>query len=256
MTRIDEESKKPPNDSEFSVYFVCLLDILGFKSIFQREGLLAVRGKYKRLMDHVNNQKHGYDLIQTPGGHLMLGVGTSGYFYASDSFLFWMSYNSIALPKFTEDVSEMICLGLETGLPLRGAIAVGESILDEETGEFLGGPIIEADIVNHTQRWIGASFGPSFTEPGKHAFDPKTVLPYKGHYKSLDDVASKFATGLTVDWPRRWRETRNSDVRPVIQNLGLNLDPNGKYSEYYRQAKDFADFSEQNQAWFRKQEQM
>jgi hypothetical protein len=253
MTRVDEESKKLPNDSEFPIYCVCLLDILGFKNIFRMEGLLAVREKYKRLMDHVNNQKHGFDLLQTPDGHLMLGVGVSGYFYASDSFLFWMSYNPMALAKFTEDVAEMICIGLETGLPLRGAIAVGEAILDEKTGEFLGGPIIEADIVNRTQQWIGVSFGPSFMESRKHAFDPKTVLRYKDHYKSLDNDASKFATGLTVDWPRRWRDVRKSDVRPVIRNLGLNLDPSGKWSGYYRQAEKFAEFSEQNQDWFRTQ---
>ena len=186
----------------------------------------------------------------------MLGVETSGYFYASDSFLFWMAHNPVALSKFTEDVAEMICIGLETGLPLRGALAVGTSILDEKTGEFLGEPIIEADFVNGIQQWIGASFGPSFMEPGKYGFDPKTVLTYKNHYKNLDDVARKLATGLTVDWPRHWREVRKSDVRQLIRSLRQRLDPNGRYSVYYEKTEVFAEFSESSHDWFLTQKQM
>jgi hypothetical protein len=82
-------------------------------------------------------------------------------------------------------------------------------------------PLVEVARAERTQQWIGASFGPSFAKPGfNDGFHLNTVLPYKSHYK---DPASEYATGMTVDWPRRWRESRRSDPRPVLR--GLDRDP-------------------------------
>jgi hypothetical protein len=71
------------------------------------------------------------------------------------------------------------------------------------------------------------------------------MLPYKSHYK---DPASEHATGMTVDWPRRWRESRKSDPRPVLNRL--DRDP--KFSAYYQCTARFIDFSEENHDWFQR----
>src|SRR5438874_2390446 len=83
---------------------------------------------------------------------------------------------------------------------------------------------------------LGASFGPSFGKPGfNDGFHLNTVLPYESHYK---DPASEYATGMTVDWPRRWRESRKSDPRPVLRSL----DHDPSFSRYYEQTARFIDF--------------
>jgi hypothetical protein len=152
----------------------------------------------------------------------------------------------MALPSFTHLVAEAICFGIETELPLRGAVAVGEAILDSSAGVFLGMPLVEVVRVERTQRWIGASFGPSFTKPGfNDSFHLNTVLPYKSHYK---DRASEHATGMTVDWPRRWRESRKSDLRPVLRGL----DHHPEFAPYYAQTAEFILFSEENHDWFKR----
>lgn len=225
---------------------VCLLDVLGFEGLLARLGLAGLQQKYMVLVDYVKRQTGGIDVVPTPEGHVAIGWLVLGNAYFSDSLLFWTNYSKIALPSFTHLVAEAICFGIETELPLRGAIAVGEAILDNGAGTFLGTPLVEVARVELAQQWIGASFGPSFAKPGfNNGFYLNTVLPYKSHYK---DPASECATGMTVDWPRRWRDSRKSDPRPVLNQL--NRDP--KFSAYYQCTARFIDFSERNHDWFQR----
>ena len=233
--------------SASDLQLVCLLDVLGFESRLEALGLAGIQAKYSNLIDYVKQQKGGIDIVPTPDGHVAVGWLVIGNAYFSDSLLFWTRYSKMALPSFTHCIAEAICFGLEMELPLRGAIAVGEAILDEGSGVFLGEPLVEVARTERTQQWIGASFGPSFAKPGfNDGFHLHTILPYKSHYK---DSASKYATGMTVDWPRRWRESRKSDPRPILQSLNSNP----MFSAYYERTESFAVFSEENHDWFRKQ---
>jgi hypothetical protein len=232
--------------STSDLQLVCLLDVLGFESLLKTLGLAGIQAKYSKLIDYVKEQKGGLDIVPTPDGHVAVGWLAIGNAYFSDSLLFWTRYSGMALPSFTHCVAEAICFGLETELPLRGAIAVGEAILDEGSGVFLGTPLVEIARTERTQQWIGVSFGPSFAKPGfNEGFHLHTILPYKGHYK---DRTSEYATGMTVDWPRRWRESRKSDPRRTLRSL--NRDP--RFSAYYDCTERFTLFSEENHDWFRK----
>lgn len=232
------------------VQIVCLLDVLGFENILKRLGLAALQAKYQRLVEYVTSQTGGVDIVPTPDGHIAVGWLVVGNVYFSDTILFWTRYNRMALPSFTQLVADAICFGIETELPLRGAIAVGEVVLEKDAGTFLGEPLVEAARTERVQQWIGASFGPSFQQPAfSGSFYLNTVLPYKSHYK---DKSSQYATGITVDWPRRWRESRSSDPRPLIR--ALDKDPD--YSSYYVGSLRFADFSERNHDWFQRQQHL
>jgi len=225
---------------------VCLLDVLGFESLLKSLGLSGIQAKYTKLIEYVKQQNGGIDIVPM-GGFVAAGWLVIGNAYFSDSLLFWTSYSKMSLPSFTHCIAEAICFGLEIELPLRGAIALGEAILDADKGIFLGGPLVEVARTEREQQWIGASFGPSFTKPGfNDGFQLHTILPFKSHYK---DRASEYATGMTVDWPRRWREGRKTDSRPVLKSL--DRDPT--YSSYYSRTETFIDFSEENHDWFRKQ---
>lgn len=182
----------------------------------------------------------GIDVVPTPDGHVAVGWLVIGNAYFSESLLFWTRYSKMALPSFTHCIAEAICFGLELELPLRGAIAVGEAILDTDSGVYLGAPLVEVARTERSQQWIGASFGPSFSKPGfNDGFYLNTILPYKSQYK---DRTSEFATGMAVDWPRRWREGRKSNPLPVLK--ALDRDPD--FSAYYNCAARFIDFSKVN----------
>jgi len=225
---------------------VCLLDVLGFENLLGRLGLAGLQQKYTLLVDYVKQQTGGIDIVPTPDGRVAVGWLILGNAYFSDSLLFWTNYSKMAVPSFTHLVAEALCFGIETDLPLRGAIAVGEAILDTSSGVYLGVPLVEVARAERTQQWIGASFGPSFARHGfNDGFHLNTVLPYKSHYK---DPVSEYATGMTVDWPRRWRESRKSDPRPVLRRL----DHDPTFSAYYDRTARFIDFSQRNHDWFRR----
>ncbi|MCU1267841.1 MAG: hypothetical protein JWM21_4159 [Acidobacteria bacterium] len=159
---------------------VCLLDVLGFESLLQHLGLTGLHAKYASLVAYVKEQTGGVDIVPTPGGHVGVGWLVVGNAYFSDTVLFWTKYSKMALPSFTHLVAEAICFGLETELPFRGAIAVGEALFDSTSGMFLGQPLVEVARTEREQQWIGVSFGPSFSKPGlNEGFQLHTVLPFK-----------------------------------------------------------------------------
>lgn len=151
-----------PMDTKSDLQVVCLLDVLGFESLLKKHGLSGIHAKYEKLIDYVKEQKGGIDVVPTPDGHVAVGWLVIGNAYFSDSILFWTNYSMMALPSFTHCIAEAICFGLDIELPLRGAIAVGEAILDADKGVFLGAPLVEVARTERLQQWIGASFGPSF----------------------------------------------------------------------------------------------
>lgn len=230
---------------------LCLLDVLGFESLFNNIGLKKLAERYEKLTKYVKNQTGGLDIIPTPDGHVGVGWLLIGNAYFSDTLLFWTNYNKIALPSFTQLISETVCYGIENRLPLRGTLSIGEAILDNESGTYLGEPIIEAAKTEKFQKWIGVSFGRSFTRSElNEGFYLNTVLPYKSHYK--EDVKGDekdYCTGMVVDWPRRWRESRRSDIKPLVS--ALDTDPD--FSDYYERTLRFIDFSEENHDWFKKE---
>ncbi len=164
------------------IKIICLLDVLGFKSHLTRLGLAALHVKYEDLVRFVRDQTGGLNIVATPSGHPAVGWLTIGNAYFSDSLLFWTRYNVLHLSSYTQLIAEAICFGLEIALPLRGAVAVGEVILDDHGGVFLGQPLVEVALAERIQQWIGVSFGPSFRDPQyRDGFLLNTVLPYKTH---------------------------------------------------------------------------
>jgi len=231
---------------------LCLLDVLGFESLFTSIGLKQIEERYDRLIEYVRKQTGGVDVVPTPDGHVAVGWLVLGNAYFSDTILFWTKYSKMSLPSFTHLIAETICYGIEHKLPLRGTISVGDAILDKDSGKYIGEPIIEAARTERLQKWIGVSFGNSFAKPGfNEGFHLNTVLPYKSHYKpeaQEDDEKKKYCSGMTIDWPRRWRESRATDIQPLVSEL--DTDP--RFSDYYEQTLRFIRFSEENHDWFNK----
>ncbi len=226
---------------------LCFLDVLGFESLFKSMGLKEMAKCYEKLAKYVKEQEGGIDIIPLPDGHVGVGWLVIGNAYFSDSILFWTQHNKMSLPSFTHLIAETICYGIELRLPFRGTISCGEAILDSQSDKYLGELMFEAKHTEELQNWIGVSFGRSFAKPDfNKGFYLNTVLPYKSHYKN---TKSKYATGIVVDWPRRWRESRKTDVRPLISAM----DTKPKSSKYYKNTLRFIDFSEQNHDWFKKQ---
>jgi len=227
---------------------VAVLDVLGFKNRLNQVGLPALRIGYDALRNVVYRQEARMLLnCAVPTG----GVGRAVAFgmldvnheLTSDSIFLWCSYSSFSFPPFCGLLLEFFCDVLELGLPLRGGIAVGECDMDKATRTYLGPTLNEAASVEASQEWIGMSFGPSFEHPPYNWFEPDQVLVYLAHRKLGNE---EFVPGAVLDWPRKWRDTRQTPANQII--VQLNTDQ--KFSRYYENTMRFIEFSEQNKNWY------
>lgn len=145
------------------------------------------------------------------------------------------AYHTVPCDNLMDLSNEIVCRGIEIGLPLRGALAMGEGVFNLDHGVFMGAPLIEAVRMESAQQFIGASCMESFM----HQVVPERyTVPMRSHLKP--EPVENYS-GLVLDWPRHWRVTRKESLREAV-NL-LNTVPAA--SIYYENTMKLIDASEQ-----------
>lgn len=162
---------------------------------------------------------------------------------ASDPRNGWQ-YHPIPCDNLLNVCNEIICHSLEIGLPLRGALALGESVLHIDRNVFLGQPLIDAARLEHSQKLIGASFSPSFMG---QVVPQRYLIPFDKHIK---DGCGHLFQGNVLDWPRHWRNTRKTDPRKVINSLNTVKSA----GDYYENTLSMIDASEDRANMYNGQE--
>jgi hypothetical protein len=197
-------------------YLICLLDALGFESLFIAHGLDVIESKYRELITTVEKQNIGLAIAQGPGGgHPIVGSPNIQSAYFSDTIIFWCKYDTFRMEVLLNCMKEVICKSIEIGLPLRGSVGVGQAKLVKEQGIFLGRPIISAARAEATQRSIGITLSKDFDkEPYCQGFKADCILQYDKHLK---DNARDKVIPLVVDFPRHWtKELSHQDTEPYL----------------------------------------
>ena len=129
-------------------------------------------------------------------------------------------------------------------IPLRGAIALGDAVLDNETGFFIGKPIVEAHHVERGQEWVGLTFGKSAVwSPFLVQLHGTAIIEYPPPMKEKE---KEYSSPIVVDWPRRWRD-RNSGECPSAKLRELNTKP--KYAQKWINTIAFAEYSLKKHDW-------
>lgn len=123
-------------------------------------------------------------------------------------------YHTIPCDPFLDLCNEVICHSIEIGLPVRGALSMGEAILHLDRGIYLGQPLIDAAVLETQQECMGASFARSFMD---QVIPKRYKLSHSSHMKSGD---TPFFAGVVLDWPRHWRATRGNDPAEAVRALG------------------------------------
>lgn len=251
-------------------HLVALFDILGFEKRLARFGLPEMLARYEALIDVVNYRKEqmqrvfgdfGYEEAPywSSEGDVFTFTKVHGA-YASDSILLWANrtwpearganteefhrlasnpedgwkYHPIPCDNFLDVCNDLMCRGLEVGLPLRGAIAMGEAILDPKRNIFLGQPIVEAARLENGHSLIGASFCKSAIN---QTIPARFSLQFDRHIK---DSRREFWGGAMLDWPRHWRKSRKSNLEQTIQALNTE----SEHSAYYENTLELIAYSQ------------
>jgi hypothetical protein len=257
-------------------YIVALFDVLGFEKKLAKVGLAEMSARYKELIKAVQYRKEqilrvfgNFGFAEAPywtgEGDVFIFNKVDGA-YASDSILLWANhtwpeacgkdretrqrlannladgwkYHPVPCDNFLDVCNDLMCRALEVGLPLRGAVAIGEAMVDPLQNIFLGQPIVEAARLENGHRLVGASFCISGMN---QKIPPRYLLQFDRHIK---ETHQHLWGGAMLDWPRHWRRTRKTDLHHVIQML----DTEPEYSEYYLNTLELITYSERYAGYF------
>ena len=166
--------------------------------------------------------------------------------FFSDTFLLWIEMDSFLRPLiggFLEKCSIVFCEALKRGIPLRGTISVGTSIMDEENHIFLGRPLAEAAKAEPRQKWLGIAIGKSIVNSIEqfHPMDMEYILPFCNHLKyNSDPLLSDFV----LDWFTYWNKNEDTDVQEIIETMNTEM----AFEDYYKNALLYVMASKQRYA--------
>ena len=242
-TKKDTMIEKP----EISRYAFAMFDVLGFSAWVEFTELQTILDAYHTLIERSvlrPNEKGSLSTVQTPEGALFAVGGPPHYAYFSDTILLWCPLVPPAVADFVERCSDLVCEALSMNIPLRGAIALGDAVLDNETGFFIGKPIVEAHHVERGQEWVGLTFGKSAVwSPFLVQLHGTAIIEYPPPMKEKE---KEYSSPIVVDWPRRWRD-RNSGECPSAKLRELNTKP--KYAQKWINTIAFAEYSLKKHDW-------
>ena len=198
-------------------YLIFYFDVLGFSARVRDIGLQRIRAVYENLVEMIDGRRGG-QLVRggttVPATFVMSWEST----YFSDSILVWTPYPTPdILDPAIYMARRLYCECLARGLPLRGAMAAGEAVMDRDRGIYLGEPLIDAVRAEAAQRWSGLGVASSWpAQFGGALGRADGFLPYEEHAKPGSEHA---LTKVALDWPRLWRtaeECQSMDLRELI----------------------------------------
>lgn len=148
------------DDSKWKVKtkrYVAFLDILGFKDFVLRHSIDEV---YKRLQilnalrPEEGEQEDDSDFEK----YLTFTIFSDSIFIITkdDSFL--------NLRRFLSYVKKVMRIALRKEIPLKGAIAYGDIVVDDEVNLFCGQPIIDAYLLEEDLQYMGVVFHHTFED--------------------------------------------------------------------------------------------
>ncbi len=243
----------PADVPEISRFAFAMFDVLGFSAWVETEELESILRQYRQLIDKAvlkPNEKGSLTAFHTPEGQLLAVTRPPAYAYFSDTILLWCPLAPPLVADFVERCSDLMCEALSANIVLRGAITLGDAVLDNATNTYIGKPIVEAHNLERCQEWVGLTLGNSAVwSPFLTQLHGASVIEYPAPMKPDSE---KHASPVVVDWPRRWRDKNATDLGDKLD--ALNKKP--RFTKYYDNAKKFADFSLSNHDWFKHPERI
>jgi hypothetical protein len=244
---------KIPDPSQPADYIVGFLDVLGFEALLEAVGLDEMARMYNSLLEAAllpqSEEKPWTQEIaivcgEPVGGLMFLPIQTA---YFSDSLLLWAPYHPGHVPFFLDRCAKVFCQALALGIPLRGAISIGQALLDKDRGIYIGAPLIEAVRLEGRSNWIGVSLGASWKCSERRVpVPPDRIFLYEPPMKEGGKV---LFSDLVLDWPRVWRDSRQDSAVDCLNRLCRPTLPK-ELRDRYAAAIRFVEHSAENENWF------
>lgn len=248
-----EPFKEGPKPIKMPV-MMAIFDVLGFSTRLRNDKIDSVFSLYQKMVRSV--------IVKEPMrclGARDMGDGTRcpalysadiRYVYFSDTIMLWMPLEPLFAGPFVQRCADLVCEALSLHVPLRGAIALGDAVMHKASGMYLGDPLIDAHELEEAQEWIGVAFAPSGTwSPFVAQLSPIQIIEYEIPVKEGKEA---LRTPMALDWPRRWRDTREEPLSDVLNQMNTSE----KHPKYYINALAFAEHSESHHDWHKKTDEL
>lgn len=226
---------------------LAVLDILGFSNRVRSTSLSEVLELYNLLRERTVKRCdiQSFDLLKVDIGHVpAILCATVESVVFSDSVFAWVPMRRGFASPFLKWCCDFVCEGLALDVPIRGAIAAGNAILNTDTDTFIGTPILEAHSLEQNQNWLGLAFCRSVMWPPLVAdIHPELLMEYKIPVKKGEPDP------LAPDWPRIWRNQYGDECPSAkLREIAARQEP--KYRDYYLNAANFAEHSAKHSNWY------
>lgn len=230
-------------------YAIALFDVLGFSDLHKKLGTEKLYLIYEELIDKVIIEKTK-EIIKflgaTRGGLFVIGNFEVRFVYFSDTIILWTPYHEESFSFFVTICSEFMVDAIDIGLPLRGALTVGDAIMERKKGIFLGEPLIEAARLEKAQNWIGVTFGTSFNKKNIHEAMINFTDIQINYTSQMKEGYENLNSRIVLDWPRKMREQKKTEL--IISKLTSAMNLTDK-KIYYENTFAYFDHSDKNQNW-------
>ncbi len=220
-------------------------DVLGFSKRVENEGAEETAKLYNKLIETTvkKESERGLGTVLMDGQRYMTLFNLDvQHAYFSDTIFMWVPLERVFADAFVSHCATFVCEALAMDVPIRGAIALGEAVMDRASGTYIGMPIVEAASCEKIQEWLGVVFADSATWPQFMAeVHPNQVIEYDipakpGKETELPPVA--------LDWPRRWEEIHGYPASKKIEEL-IAKEPHPKLQNTLK----FVNFCFENKDW-------
>jgi hypothetical protein len=220
-------------------------DVLGFSKRVKNEGAEETAKLYNKLIETTvkKESERGLGTVLMGGKRYMTLFNMDvRHAYFSDTIFMWVPLERVFADAFVSHCATFVCEALAMDVPVRGAIALGEAVMDQASGTYIGMPIVESAFCEKIQEWLGVVFAHSATWPEfMSEVHPNQVIEYDvpvkpGKESELPPVA--------LDWPRRWEEIYGYPATRKVEEL-IAREPHQKLQN----ALKFANFCIENKDW-------
>lgn len=204
--------------------YVAFLDVLGFKDYVLRHSIDDV---YKRLqiLNGFRPEEGEKDYDSDEEKRITFRI------FSDSIFIFTRDDGFVTLRHFLSYVKRVIRNALRREIPLKGAIAYGDIVVDEERNLFCGQPIIDAYLLEEDLQYMGVVFHHTFEVAYNNLSAPQhnriqgwikeepTLFKYgKRIHLNLDYRTSGSKVFDLTDYVKNQRFYSSGDARKYIDN--------------------------------------
>lgn len=167
--------------------YVAFLDVLGFKDYVLRHSIDEVYGRLQTLNGFRPEEgERDYDSDEEKRIKVSIFSDSIFIFSRDDAF--------VTLRHFLSYVKRVMRMALRSEIPLKGAIAYGDIVVDEKGNLFCGQPIIDAYLLEEDLQYMGVVFHHTFEE----AYNDLSDTQYKRICDWIKEDSTPFKYGKRI----------------------------------------------------------